>query len=71
MRFQEEDESVKSLRTTDDARRTPDGRRTKTDGNSSGELRWANKTSQLVLMGEDVTERGNLDIIVCSLVGKM
>ena len=36
MRFQEEDENVKSLRTTDDARRTThDGRRTKTDGNSS------------------------------------
>ena len=36
MRFQEEDENVKSLRTTHDARRmTDDGRRTKTDGNSS------------------------------------
>ena len=36
MRFQEEDENVKSLWTTDDGRRTThDGRRTKTDGNSS------------------------------------
>ena len=34
MRFQEEDENVKSWRTTDDGRRTTDDGR-KTDGNSS------------------------------------
>ena len=43
MRFQEEDENVKSLR------KTHDGRRTKTDGNSSGELKRGKALSCLKL----------------------
>ena len=41
MRFQEEDENVKSLRTTDDARRTTDENGRQHVAHSSLRLRWA------------------------------
>ena len=46
IRFQEEDENVKSLRTTDDARRTTDdGRKRTAIAHSSLRLRWAKNST--------------------------
>ena len=49
MRFQEEDENVKSLRTTDNGRRTTDdGRKRTAIAHSSLRLRWAKKEKYLL-----------------------